>query len=88
MATTKIDGNRCPKCGRKQDLSTSVENDSTPKPGDISICIGCIAVCRYDQQLKLALLTEKELEELKKHKEQWTLIQQVQSAVVSIPSKM
>jgi hypothetical protein len=64
MRDTKIPESTCPWCGEKLDGAASLE-DQTPKPGDITICVECLNVSKFDQDLHLLKIEEAE-------KETWT----------------
>lgn len=55
----------CPNCGRKLDAATSTRlGRQRPKPGDFSLCIGCAAVLRFDEELEPVLALPDDLLEL------------------------
>lgn len=41
----------CWNCGIKNDAATDLEEDKTPEPGDVSICIGCSAPAIFTETL-------------------------------------
>jgi hypothetical protein len=53
----------CPACGKKLDAATSLKLDGAhPKPGNITICIGCAAVSQFHgSPLQLRLLEGDDL---------------------------
>jgi hypothetical protein len=63
METTIIEGNKCPKCWAKIDANTCTDGDSTPDPGDFSVCSFCASILRYDSNLKLFLATAEDFAE-------------------------
>lgn len=50
----------CPKCNEVMDALTNFEDDSTPREGDVSICINCLQILQFDSDLKLKLVTDEE----------------------------
>lgn len=55
----------CKCCNKKNDASIAVEDDVKPEEGDISVCYYCGAVSKYNKDLTLTLLSEKDLKNLK-----------------------
>ena len=41
-----VDG-PCPACGKVLDADSPIGHDSSPDPGDVSICVGCHVVLWY-----------------------------------------
>ena len=41
-----VDG-PCPACGKVLDADSPLGHESTPDPGDVSICVGCHVVLEY-----------------------------------------
>jgi len=35
-----------------------------PKPGDVTICFGCVGICMFDENLQLRLPTDEEFNEV------------------------
>lgn len=55
----------CPVCGKNLDAATSIEKEeAVPGPGDLSICLYCATVSRFDDNLKLEQITNEEFAEL------------------------
>jgi hypothetical protein len=66
---------KCPNCNYVFDSHSSASGESDViQPGAISICFNCTAVLRFNEELSVDLLSEKELQELKKDKESWDFI--------------
>ena len=42
----------CPKCGKILDAATGM-GDYSPKPGDVTVCIGCEGVLQYTEDFHL-----------------------------------
>ena len=55
----------CPSCGTRIDAASSLcEGSPAPVPGDITICIDCAAVMRFDKDLTVRLTSPAELRAL------------------------
>lgn len=57
----------CPKCGKKLDGATSGDNpdeEIMPQKYDLSICLYCVAVLQYEEDLSLRELSDDELGKL------------------------
>lgn len=53
----------CPRCGKVLDgASSATEDPSGPKPGDVSICLGCYAPLKFRSDMTLRYLTKEEWE--------------------------
>lgn len=63
MKTFEIKEQRCP-CGYRFELSTNATGEEPPAPGDVSICIKCARVARFDERGELHQLSEREVDEL------------------------
>jgi len=56
---------RCPQCGKNLNRSSPVDLQLlAPVPGDFTICIGCVAVLQFDQQMKLQVPEQAAIEQL------------------------
>jgi len=60
METKSFDTNTlavCPYCGKKMDMATAVKHDmemaKPPKPGNVTVCIECLNVAMFDEDLTL-----------------------------------
>jgi hypothetical protein len=52
----------CPGCGKPLDAATQASNmPIRPKEGDISLCVRCGDVARYDAELRLRACSDLEL---------------------------
>jgi len=45
--------NICSVCGHDLDGATQINGDNKPKPGDVSICVGCANIAIFDDDLNL-----------------------------------
>ena len=64
---TKLDADRCPKCGHLFNSATCVDEtkgDIEPTAGDISLCVNCAAILEFDENLKLRMCDDKTINEL------------------------
>lgn len=60
MAETKIHSN-CPSCGKLLSGATSLnEEDALPSPGDISVCMDCATILKFDNDLRLVAISNEE----------------------------
>jgi hypothetical protein len=50
---TRLSADYCPECGQLLDCASDPEGIKGPIPGDFSVCIGCGAILRFDDALKL-----------------------------------
>lgn len=52
----------CPKCGYKIDAAGNMPGETQrPGPGDLSICLDCTAVLRFDASMTLKAMTSTEI---------------------------
>lgn len=56
--TTKAIHTECPACGHHHDRMTGVGHGDPPKPGDVSLCIKCGAICQLDADLAMVLVVD------------------------------
>lgn len=60
MSETRLPSGPCPEC--KKLLSAAfTPGRATPAPGDATVCFYCGALCKFDQELRVAPLSELEL---------------------------
>lgn len=61
-----LERDHCPVCNRKLDAATEVagDGDAGPRPGDLTICIGCAAILGFEHDLKLRRLGADDLARL------------------------
>lgn len=64
MNHMKLPECRCPHCDHKLDAATSVEGESAPGPGDVTVCFYCTAFLVFGDALTLRLMTTDEIGEL------------------------
>lgn len=53
----------CPFCGYVFSHATSVKGAEAPQPGDFSVCISCVGIARFDDELKLVASSLNEAED-------------------------
>jgi len=76
--TTRHGVSHCPKCFYEIDTGTGInEKPARPTPGAISICLNCLAINCYDENLHIQPLTPEQIKTLEKDPEQWKLIQNI-----------
>jgi hypothetical protein len=65
MKVTRLDMGFCPYCNHKLDAASAGPNNpqAVPKPGDITICIGCANVLIFDVGRRPQRPTMGELQE-------------------------
>jgi hypothetical protein len=51
----------CPSCGKALDGCSQADGDSTPKPGDITICIYCGHIMAFADDLAFRELNDEEV---------------------------
>jgi hypothetical protein len=55
--------NNCPVCGASLDAATDFKPESQgPSIGDISICIHCTTILKFDENMHTKLVTQEEFE--------------------------
>lgn len=53
---------RCPKCGHDFNAASAVRiHGQRPRPGDLTVCIGCALPFRFQDDLSLRLLAPAEV---------------------------
>lgn len=57
----------CPYCTKSLDLTEDLIGMNIPKPGDVSICIGCADILLFDESMQMRKPTEEEKKELDKN---------------------
>lgn len=55
---------QCPKCGCRLDAATHPTEDVASTPGDISVCLRCQEILRFDDSLVLRQPSRTELDEI------------------------
>lgn len=56
---------RCPRCGKNLNRSSPVDNQPlAPVPGDFTVCVGCVAILQFDEQMKLKVPEQAAIEQL------------------------
>lgn len=64
MKTVRVnDEARCPACHARLTAATHFQN-STPKPGDITVCAYCSTLCTFNTDMTMRSLRIDELEAL------------------------
>ena len=56
--TTRIAPDVCPRCGYRVDTASAPSG--TPRPSDFSICLSCLSVNRFGDDLKLRRCPDSE----------------------------
>jgi hypothetical protein len=63
IKTTELPEDNCPKCDKSVTRATSTEGE-IPEKGDITICINCRTWLKFSDEMRLIILTEKEIKAL------------------------
>jgi hypothetical protein len=58
MKDHEVPKSACPDCGHEMDRAMSTTNDGEPTVGDLSVCIGCGALLRFGEGLRLERLDD------------------------------
>ena len=64
MKETILGKDNCPNCGKYVDACSSAFGDHTPKPGDISVCIGCGEALKFKNDMGLEVLSGSDFNNL------------------------
>jgi len=62
--TTFVPVSKCPSCGTQLDAATHPTEDVSPSPGDVTICLHCQEILRFDATLALVRPDRAEIEEI------------------------
>jgi hypothetical protein len=54
----------CPTCGYRTDAACGLNTEDAPAPGDLSLCLNCMALGVYGDRLVLHPITAAEWDEL------------------------
>ena len=52
---------QCPRCHKTLDAVAGATTDKPPKPGDYSICGGCLTVLRFGDGLALRVISDADI---------------------------
>ncbi len=70
----------CPKCGHELNLAQKIRGQGAPQPGDMSFCVECAALMRFDAAMTLRPLSAaEEFRERMDHPE----IDRIQAAILA-----
>jgi len=61
--STDLPSDNCPVCGYRVDAASTWQQAS-PSPGDLSVCIACASISRFDDRLRLRAMTQREIFDL------------------------
>lgn len=77
----------CPVCNHKLDAYTSTDDEEThPKEGDVSICIKCVSILLFketEKGMNLCVPSTKEQKELEKNYELKEIVETIKLAKLS-----
>ena len=61
----RLEPDKCPTCKNKLNAATSIDGEEAkPEPNDITICVNCAQVLRFDDALKLCIMTVDDFDNL------------------------
>jgi hypothetical protein len=60
---TCLETSPCPVCGANLNAATPAEGCNVPGPGDFSMCFYCGEYLRFDDDMQLQSLTDKDIAE-------------------------
>lgn len=60
---TPLGNNACPEC-KTNIVTASGDNGTVPVPGDLIICIACLALLKFAPDMEIVNVPEKEWQEL------------------------
>lgn len=52
---------KCLNCGYQLNAATCTDGHSSPEPGDVTVCIECVHIMAFDNDLSLRQLTDDEM---------------------------
>jgi hypothetical protein len=80
---TETKPSTCPRCRHEVDAATHPTEDVRPRPGDVSVCIGCQGVNLFAEDLTLRMPTPEELQRLR-GSDAWPQIQRIVHAMLRV----
>jgi hypothetical protein len=66
MTSYRLKETRCPWCEYRIDGATDLADERGPEPGDLSICIACASLLKFDQDLTPQKVSEDERRQIMK----------------------
>lgn len=57
----EIPPSHCPYCNATLDAATGINTEDKPSPGDLTVCVECQNICRFDENLQLRVATKEYL---------------------------
>jgi hypothetical protein len=67
LEPVRIPASACPKCEKRCDSATPLGRSFVPKPGDISVCLGCGLVLIFGPDLRLGRASKEDVAALPLH---------------------
>jgi hypothetical protein len=80
MKTTIVPACPCPSCGQLLNMATDRDDVTAPTPGSLSVCVNCVTISFFDENLRLRKPKAGELEELSENNK--TTIDHARAAVL------
>lgn len=56
---------KCPHCGHRMDSASHMTEKVKPKPGDLTVCMQCASVLRFDSSLAVRTISDEQLRRIK-----------------------
>lgn len=80
----------CPGCGQTLNATVDPKERGMPRPGDVSLCVGCGTIVQFDRWLYLSVMTPEQIEqlppktaeELLEQQDRWRVRNKARAAVV------
>jgi len=85
--TTRLPKSTCPICQHELDATSTLKDDQTPKENDVTICLHCGMLLKFDKKLLLQKMNDKEIEKLKENKEGWIEITEAMDIINKLHDK-
>jgi hypothetical protein len=57
---------KCPHCGHRLDSASHMTERVKPRPGDLTICMACASVLRFDGALTVRQVSDEQLRRIRK----------------------
>jgi hypothetical protein len=84
----------CPGCRLRINTTSDPKDRGMPHPGDLTICLGCGTILRFDRKLRLGEVSMADLErlpqatlaELKEQQDRWRVFKG-KSRIISLPPR-
>lgn len=78
IVQTNVPVSLCPHCGKKIDGATG---DRVPRPGDVSICLACLALNVFTEKLTIEKISDELLFEIQNDPDMWAAICKLRESI-------